>query len=284
LDWEGISDSPVGVRAQTFALAAGCEARRLAESGRIAEAIDLLLSIAQFGHDVGSNGTLISEMVGVVVTWYALDELRSLIQSGKLDREQLLGIDRALEILDKDFIRNGPCLRNEVLMMGQQILKGNLKEIARGRMSAPDPERIRPTWRQMFSRKLLQATAFLLIERWSARLANDDAPYADELRAWDEFRAEAAANPLAAVLLQGLTPHVAQRGRLAELRLVRAIAHYRATGEVLPLDDPFGTKLHHAITGGKLKVWSVGKNGVDDGGIGEWSSSRGKDIVLEVDR
>jgi hypothetical protein len=62
---------------------------------------------------------------------------------------------------------------------------------------------------------------------------------------------------------------------LARLRLLRSAAAYRATGGVLELVDPLGGKLLHKNENGKLKLWSVGTDGKDDGGAGS-------DIVIEV--
>ena len=43
-------------------------------------------------------------------------------------------------------------------------------------------------------------------------------------------------------------------------------------------------KLRHDEKDGKLKVWSTGKDGVDDGGTGEFNPKESKDIVLEIGR
>jgi hypothetical protein len=70
----------------------------------------------------------------------------------------------------------------------------------------------------------------------------------------------------------------------ARLRLLQAAAHYRATGEVLPLEDPYGDRINTSNAPARLKLWSVGGDGVDDSGTGVWDPRKGKDIVLEVDR
>jgi hypothetical protein len=54
--------------------------------------------------------------------------------------------------------------------------------------------------------------------------------------------------------------------RKAQFRLLRAAAHYGATGEILKLEDPYGTVLGHAVTPVGMKFWSRGDDGVDDGG------------------
>ena len=57
----------------------------------------------------------------------------------------------------------------------------------------------------------------------------------------------------------------------------------RATGEWLDRDDPFGGKLSHRGKDGRLMLRSRGRDGVDDGGVGDWKG-RTKDLVLEVNR
>jgi hypothetical protein len=60
-------------------------------------------------------------------------------------------------------------------------------------------------------------------------------------------------------------------------------AHYLATGAFVELKDPFGASLRHSDPGLPLKIWSVGRDGVDQGGLGDWSSES-RDLVLELDR
>jgi hypothetical protein len=65
--------------------------------------------------------------------------------------------------------------------------------------------------------------------------------------------------------------------------ILRTAARFRGTGEILNLRDPFGENRIHSERDGRLRVWSVGKDGNDDGGSGEWKP-QGKDIVLEIPR
>jgi hypothetical protein len=71
------------------------------------------------------------------------------------------------------------------------------------------------------------------------------------------------------------------RQRRAHLRALRIGVHAAATGKLLDLDDPFGAKMRSEEKDGKLRIWSVGKDGVDDGGTGDWKAES-KDIVLEL--
>ncbi|HEV3026715.1 MAG TPA: hypothetical protein VG457_04040, partial [Planctomycetota bacterium] len=65
------------------------------------------------------------------------------------------------------------------------------------------------------------------------------------------------------------------RAQRAQIRLLRTVAYYKATGKLLELEDPFGGQLHFAKSGRRLSFWSVGPNGLDDGGIddgsGDWT-------------
>jgi hypothetical protein len=56
-----------------------------------------------------------------------------------------------------------------------------------------------------------------------------------------------------------------RRRILARLRPVRMAALYLRTGEVRILPDPFGSDLRHSMNEGKLRAWSVGERGMDNG-------------------
>ena len=86
--------------------------------------------------------------------------------------------------------------------------------------------------------------------------------------------------------------------RKAQVRLLRLASRYRATSELLKLEDPYGGgDLLHSKAGARMKLWSRGGNGVDDGGDAgsteRWTGHypfltppgpRGaNDLVIEVD-
>jgi hypothetical protein len=50
------------------------------------------------------------------------------------------------------------------------------------------------------------------------------------------------------------------RASFAQVRVLRVAAHYRATGELLNLQDPFGSEIQTRKTGSTLRVWSAGTN------------------------
>ena len=81
-------------------------ARLLAEEGRTREAADFLLDTCQFGMDATKrNGHLMEAYSGISVLSGALDELRSLIDGGRFQREDILDVERQLDLLDQTFHR-----------------------------------------------------------------------------------------------------------------------------------------------------------------------------------
>jgi hypothetical protein len=279
--------TPPLLRMQSLANLATCQARFLAEAGKPREAAELLLDTCQFGRDAGTNGPLISEMVALAILGVALDELRDLLQAGRLDRETLESVGRELELLDRSFPRNGHSLINDAAMAGATFLKSGPGSIeSEGGAGAS----LGPlfAWRFGFSQRIMSADAFDTMLRLMNRTAElEDRPWEEARRGLEELRGEAerSKNWLVRMMIPGLLQSSRPgRERKSQLRILRVAVRWRATGEILDLDDPFGTKLRHSASGGTLKVWSLGRDGADDGGAGGWNPPIGKDIVLEIPR
>ena len=64
---------------------------------------------------------------------------------------------------------------------------------------------------------------------------------------------------------------------LARLRLWRVAVARRLGAELPDLRDPFGARIRHAPTAVGVRVWSVGRDGADDGG------DPLSDLVLELE-
>ncbi len=138
----------------------------------------------------------------------------------------------------------------------------------------------------------MKTAAFDAIGRAVTQLAEaDERPWIESRDLLKDLNRElsTSGNPISqAAPDELLGSDLLHRGHRAQLRLLRVATHYRATGEVLDLDDPFGTKLQTRGNGDALKVWSVGAEGKDHGGTGGFGFDRdgkdAKDIVLEVRR
>jgi hypothetical protein len=102
----------------------------------------------------------------------------------------------------------------------------------------------------------------------------------------DAMDAEALSskNPLIRMSTPSIARSIAAHGEaLARLRLLRAATGFLVTGSVPAVPDPFGTNLLYEDTGTKMRIWSVGSDGVDQKGPGVWSTApRQLDIVLEI--
>jgi hypothetical protein len=67
---------------------------------------------------------------------------------------------------------------------------------------------------------------------------------------------------------------------LAHLRLLRAATAVLATGEMPAIADPFGENLRFKREGNESKIWSIGSDGVDQNGTGNWEGR--PDVVIEL--
>ena len=224
-------------------------------------------------------------MIALAVYGIVFDELRDLILSGKLSRDDLAGTARELGLLDRGFPRNAHSMMNGAAMEGFGFLKVDTGEMEMRVLLDGMPW---AGWRYGFSSRLLLADAFDTDLDFMKRCAErEERPWAEAGRMEREMEGEIAGlrNPVSRMMIPGLLQgHRAGRDRRAQLRLLRVAAHYRATGEILDLDDPFGAKLLTSRTGDRLKVWSVGRYGVDGSGLDDWKPTPGRDIALEVDR
>jgi hypothetical protein len=142
----------------------------------------------------------------------------------------------------------------------------------------------------------MKAEAFEILDRHTRALVScEGRPYPEFLRC-DEARWKEALNsknPILRPLAFGWNDLGWEaRTRRAELRLLRTAARYRATGELLKLDDPFGDVLLHSESQEAMTFWSVGPDGKDDGGKVRVSGGSLRnvfayplnDLVVEVQR
>lgn len=237
-------------------IAAG-QARLLMEAGKSREATELLLDAAQFSADLGRNTVLIGELSGLASLGDAFEGLR------KLPPDPDVG--RALEALERILPNHGDTLRNELAVIGT-----SLAEMGRGSGVPLD-------WRFGFSRESMLLDAWTTLQAMVHRTVETTTkPWAEAGRVSRELEAEAKAsgNEIVATAIPALLrSQRSSREALARLRMLRVL-HGGTTG----LDDPFGGQL---LSDG-VKVWSVGADGIDGGGVGAWKPAEHGDIVLEL--
>lgn len=278
LEWkEGALTIPNRYGTSVVARMAVCQARFLAERGRVRDAVELLVDTCRFAGDLDHVEDMEPEF----------RELNSMIGSGLLGREELEQLGRELEILDRGFPRRGHRVFLDLVALGSLLIKSGGTVTPQLVGLGADPEDA--LWRWGYSGRLMKTHAFAVTVDAVRRLIEaDERPWPESKGLLQQVTAElgASPNPIARTAPDELLrSDLSHRGRLAQLRLIRMAACYRATGELLELPDPFGDKLHNRFTEDALKVWSVGTEGRDHGGIGTFSlDADGQDILLEVRR
>ncbi len=278
LDWkEGALTLPNRYGSAVVAPLAVCSSRFLAEEGRAGEAARLLVETCRFAADVDHVEDL--EL--------PLDELREMVRTGALQGEDLARLDRELELLDKEYPRRGRRASLELAALGAQFLRtGHSVTVQLVGLHA-DPEEA--LWRYGFSGHLMKAEAFATIGGAVRQLKDaDERPWAESRDLLRKLGAQLATHPNPIIQTapeEVLASDLEHRGHRAQLRLLRMAAHYRSTGEVLDLDDPFGGKLVRNLANDTLKAWSIGPEGLDHGGIGSFHfDPEVRDILVEVRR
>ena len=244
----------------------------------------LMLDTLMFARDAGSNGTLLTALIGDAVYFQTFDELRRLLLSGKLTPKQLADLEKKLERVDHDFPSLVPAMANDTLFLGMAAAndgwtEGSLKEWLK--LS------VQGGWRYGFSPSHMAVDAFEERESHLRRSQNAvSLGSADARKEANAIQAagEASSNPVIRQMMPSFgRSDEAHDEVLARLRLLRAATGFLARGTVPQLADPFGSSLLHKQDGGKTKIWSVGEDGKDDGGPGGWTNSPGQpDIVLEI--
>lgn len=263
-----------------------CKGRLLQDEGKDLEAVELYLDLGLFSRDCehncyspvwwGRTGLLYED---------ATEGFYELIKSGNTSKEGLRRMDTGLEALDQI------CERKELDWLNLRIWIGN--EVMRGHWDdyrAPHPPVV--SWRFGYSKRLMAVCAFESISRWYERRAHSTpSTWFEDVELGYRIDREAAESPNPMVHGFHIGWSSGTRFNRARIRLLRMAAHFLWSGEIVPLDDPFGTKLLHSEAGGTLRFWSVSHNGKDDSPKGRWKwgptpgeTSWPEDMVLEFSR
>jgi hypothetical protein len=278
LEWkEGALSIPSRHGTAVVAPLAVCCSRFIAEDGRAGDAAGLLVETCRFAADLDHVEDL--EL--------PLDDLRELVGSGTLKGEDLGRLDRELALLDEEYPKRGHRAALDLVALGAQLLRTGHSITVQLVGLRADPEDA--LWRYGYSGHLMKAEAFATMAAAVRRLREaDERPWAESRDLLRSLSAELAAHPNPIIQTapeEILASDLLHRGHRAQLRLLRMAAHYRSTGEVLDLDDPFGGKLVRALANDTLRVWSVGPEGQDHGGTGSFHFDlESKDILVEVRR
>jgi hypothetical protein len=260
-----------------YAQASLQKALSLADWGRLRQAGEILLDAALFARDVGQNGNFGLQEGSFKILEAAFEELSNLLKAMGTDRETPRQIAAELEILDRSLGRSGYVLLNEIakearVLLGEQEWEWWGRDIGEA------------GWRYGFSRRLMAADGVVRMASWARRhLEDDDLPWGAPGIKRDDFIWEDCIVERNGLLRVAATSEyfwtVEGRDVHARLHLLRLAAHFLATGEVLPLPDPYALHLLQEREGSRLKAWSIGSHRKNEKGEGDWSN-----LVIEVTR
>ena len=264
--WEQGSSMPLPASSEMLAVGslAVLKARLLVEERRSREAAQILLDVCQFGRDLGADGVLISETVGISILNLALTEMKDILAASRFDWPAHEDLGRSLGVLDANLPRHDRALLNDALL---------LAGVADESLGAWGPQR------------MLFADAVERTSEWMTRAGNADAlPWPEAKKELEMIEGEASRtwNPVSQISVPSLVQLSRRcREKKAQIRIARIAAQFLRTGEVIDQDDPFGGKLKTKRTGDTLKIWSIGADGFDNLGVGDWKGEF-NDIVLDV--
>lgn len=263
---------------KTLTNLAAAQARMLSEKGRHQEAIDLLLDLVAFSRDLSTNSPRNQTFQGAQSYAVAFDGLRRVIVSGELTQEQLSDLSKMLEVIDREYLPMGPMISNQALMVGVDMLYDDTPDLEdRFEMG---------NWQfALYPRATLHdalAQADTLMQRVGKL---DQMNFADAKKetAAISTAVRSARNPMVSWLMMDTFAAVrAHHVPLANLRLLRSATTYLSSGELPTMADPFGDKVLSKQEPGKLKIWSLGLDGTNQNGTGDFGGK--PDMVLELPR
>lgn len=256
------------------------------------EAPELLLDLAQFSCDLARNAPAHAHVYGMNLLRNCLEELGVRLYRRDFSPSDLLQLELELEALDRGFPDIVPFEPRDAMNLAFEFVESpNLHATIRdGGCLCREPHVLPPwgDWRFAFSDKAVAVDGFRLAVECARRAA------AVRGASWSQVRL--AENDIHELMRRSSNPlkhhhfrydfHAAARSERARIRLLRVAVHHAATKEILTLEDPFGGRLLHRLDEQGLRIWSVGRDGVDDGGHGDWlrKSMDDQDIVLKLGR
>jgi hypothetical protein len=255
-----------------------CRARLDAEAGRGRQAAERVLDVLRFLQDASFNASMSRLSLNNHRADPVSEELRRMLMKGQIPADAFEDLERQITVLDRTTWPLSQVIHNNSAWYCDWIEEeGALAFIRSGNG--------RLKWRYAFHPRL-QATAYYFswVERSRPLLDVDRLSWAQERERWDAFSRTSLDPPPKSQAIHYDVAADVRRTR-ARFRLFRSILHRRRTGEWPDLDDPFGAKILHSETETHLRAWSVGPDGVDNGGRGNWTASApGEDLLLEVPR
>ncbi len=269
-EWEraALASTPSFAASSHVAMLALLEARVRAKEGKPSEAVAEILDVMQFGRDYAGEGPLISHMIGMSILGWSLQEARDLSVGREMDPASRELLERGLQTLLGEFPTGEDAMLRECLFMDSALQEGASGNFATGFLMLGAARKQREWIRRGVAAGRVS---------WAELLKVDREVKAEMDKTWNPFA------KMGAGALSQSSGKTSRHARVQASLLLTGV-HFQRTGDVLGMDDPFGSKLLSSKTGDTLKIWSVGPDGVDNGGVGGWRIGDGPDVVLDVKR
>jgi hypothetical protein len=237
-------------------------ARCLRERSAVGEAMETLLDSLQLGRFWAASGKGDNRLFALCSIEIPLEELRDMLAHDALPPDQLRRLVRELEPLEAALRLPTDYFQPALARWAEAMEREDLKD---SQTLNEGPYR----WRYLLPIPLMKAEAFEFYDRHLQRVvAGRDKPFLDLVREVKQLgeQRNASKNPLVSqsTVIRELEWNALER--IAEFRLLRIAAHYRASGELLHLKDPYGSEILHSRSGGRMKFWSLAGDGRDNGG------------------
>lgn len=255
---------------------AGIDAWLKCVEGREDEAAERVLDLLQLGRDLSeSKGYCVAYWYSTALYWAERPLLR-LLGLPWLRPETRRSLDRALALLEETPPDSKAMLRRETIRFGRGIRRygtfAHLKDVVLTKDELPEWQKVKPVDRFFGVRAFRRMEEFIEFMPEDARTV------------WPEgYRTPAERWTFAA---RGVVPNVCPswddlpfRLAQARLRVLRMAVDRLAGTAAEPLADPFGGRLRVLERDGMIHFWSVGANGVDDGGP---DAARNRDVRVSI--
>jgi hypothetical protein len=263
-------------------------ARLLAAQGKYQEAAECLTDLCLFGADLSRNTESELDGAGMEIRRHALHELRFLVINREIPNDCLSSLERELEVLDRAAPDRASILLNDTAKVGRIFLFEPSWDfpLRVGKDALPSFD-----WRHLFSKRLLALDLFRQADAWNgSAAAATRMPWQEAIRVHHAISAESSGRPSVFGSI-GLSSHAWAawtRATQAKVRLLRVAVHYRLSGEVMRVSDPFGEQLlHEESRPGHMKAWSLGAAACGELADSPWADRAqpgSNRIAMEVDR
>lgn len=272
----GAAETFLGLSPRFALLVLLADARLAAETGGFPAALDRCTAAIALSQDLGRGGLFQQAFSSMILQNLALKGLAFTIDIGRPDERQLAEIRRRLDVLMHHAPKFTEPFENDLLWWRQQkLLEAEIRD---------------STDKKMLPIQDLAVDALQkyeeILQRYRSISGSTYKERRDALREIDRRHAESS-NPFVRQFTFELDAFEQQMlGLLAEQRILMVLCEWEidrlknpsAPPEIVPMQDPFdGQPLRGFVENGRLVVYSVGPNLIDDRG------SR-QDLIMEIHR